>query len=264
MLKRLLLCFVLMTAAFGAAATNYTDIYFVASEPGSGYNVVQSDNFIFVTFFVYGPEKTPTWYTAQLRLDSSGNFNGPLYATIGTFYGSPYSMMDSSIAQVGTASFQPTSAYTAKLMYIVTSPAPMVATVTKLIQRQTLTAITIGGSYVGGQSGMYSGCTNSSNNGPYADYYDLQVTQSTDGTVTFVFDYLFDSPELTCTLSGTLVPYGQLYTVPTATYVCSDGLNTNASMSEIRATSLGIEGRFAAPTVGAGCREDATFGGPLH
>ena len=65
-------------------------------------------------------------------------------------------------------------------------------------------------------------------------------------------------------MSGTLVQYGQLYTVPTTTYVCSDGLNTNAAMSEIKATSLGLEGRFAAPDVGGGCREDATFGGPLN
>lgn len=261
MLKKLLLIFLLFAAATGARATDYTDLYFVALEPGSGYNVVQSDNFIFITFFIYGPDKTPTWYTAQLTLDSSGNFNGPLYATRGTFYGSPWSMMDSSIVQVGTASFQPTSAYTAKLVYIVTSPPNMAATVTKLIQRQTLTVITLGGTYFGGQVGAYSGCSSAAHNGPYTDTFDLQVTQLTSGSVTFQFDY---ASGLSCTLSGTLVQYGQLYTVPTTTYACSDGLNTNAAMSEIKATSLGIEGRFAAPDVGGGCREDATFGGPLN
>jgi len=262
MLKRLLLCLFLLTAVTAARATDYTDLYFVATEPGSGYNVVQSENFIFITFFIYGPDKRPTWYTAQLSdPNSTGNFNGPLYATMGTFDGSPYSMIDSSIVQVGTASFQPTSPYTAKLVYIVTSPPNLAATVTKLIQRQTLTVITLGGTYFGGQAGAYSGCSNAGNNGPYTDGFNLQVTQLTSGNVTFQFDY---GSGLSCTLSGTLVQYGQLYTVPTTTYLCSDGLNTNAAMSEIKATSLGIEGRFAASDVGGGCREDATFGGPLN
>jgi hypothetical protein len=35
-------------------------------------------------------------------------------------------------------------------------------------------------------------------------------------------------------------------------------------MSEIKATSLGIEGRFVAPSSVDGCREDATFSAVLH
>ena len=37
-----------------------------------------------------------------------------------------------------------------------------------------------------------------------------------------------------------------------------DGTNTTSSMSEIKLTSQGIEGRFTSPSVN-GCREDATF-----
>src|SRR5437667_5047464 len=261
MLKRILLCVFLTIAAAPAAAIDYTDLYYVATESGYGFNVVQSDTFMFVTFFIYGPDKKPTWYTAQLTKDVSGNFNGPLFATTGTFYDLPWNPPDSTITPVGTASFQPTSAYTAKFTYTVTTPPAMAASVIKLVQRQALTVITLGGSYFGGQSGAYSGCSSSSNNGPYTDAFNLQVTQSTNGNVSFEFSY---TSGLSCTLAGTLVQYGQLYTVPTATYNCSDGLKTNASMSEIKATSLGIEGRYSAPNAGGGCREDATFGGPLH
>jgi hypothetical protein len=63
----------------------------------------------------------------------------------------------------GTVSFQPSGPYTAKLNYTVTG----VGTVTKLIQRQTLTAITVGGAYIGGQSGAYSGCNIGANDGTY-------------------------------------------------------------------------------------------------
>jgi len=263
MFKKLLLCVFLMTAAFRAGAVDYTDIYYIPAESGWGVNVVQSGtdfNFMFVTFFVYGPDNKPTWYTAQLTLDASGNFNGPLIATTGTFYAMPWKASDLTAPTVGTASFQPTSAYTAKLVYTVTTPPPMAATVTKLIQRQSLTPIAIGGTYVGGQSGAYSGCNSASNNGPYTDFFDLQVNQ-TGTSVTFNFTY---GGSLTCTMSGTLTQFGQLYTIPTTAYTCSDGLNTNASMTEIKATALGIEGKFAAPAVGGGCREDATFAGALH
>jgi hypothetical protein len=131
--------------------------------------------------------------------------------------------------------------------------------VTKVIQRQTLTTITIGGTYSGAQTGVYSGssCAGSS----YRDWYDLQVTQGTDASVSFVFSY---QEGLTCTFSGTLVQTGQLYSVPSATYQCSDGLKTSASMSQIKATAQGVEGLFGAPSVGGGCREDAQFSAVLQ
>lgn len=260
MIKRLLLCVFLMTAAFRVGAVDYTDLYYVPGEEGWGVNVVQSDDFLFLTFFIYGADNKPTWYTAQLTLDAGGNYNGQLYATTGTYYAMPWKASDQTTVAVGTASFQPTSAYTAKLIYVVTTPAPLAATVTKALQRQPLTKITIGGTYIGAQSGAYSGCSSGSDNGGYSDFFNLNVDQSTTGTVTFTFNY----QNLTCTLSGSLTQFGQLYTIPTTAYVCDDGLNTNASMAEIKATSLGIEGKFSAPSVGGGCREDATFSAVLH
>ena len=267
MLKRFLLCAFLLTAAFRASATDYTDLYYVPGEEGWGFNVVQSDSFLFLTFFIYGPDNKPTWYTAQLTFDSSGNYNGKLYATTGTYYAMPWSVPDSSIIEVGTASFQPTSAYTAKLIYVVTKPANLAATVTKAVRRQTLTKITLDATYVGGQSGALSG-SNCGNAGPYTDTFDLVVTQPGDGTVTFTFDYNVLQSE--CKLSGTPTQFGQLYTMPATTYKCtaySDGhttLNTNASMSEIKATSLGIEAKFSAPDVGGGCAEAAAFSAVLR
>ena len=161
-------------------------------------------------------------------------------------------------AAAGTVSFQPLGPYTARLIYTVNG----VGTVTKTIQRQTNTAITVNGTYSGAQIGNYSGCTMSSTNGPYRDFFDLQVTQLTNSSVTFAFSYFGSS--LSCSFSGTLEQHGQLYSVPAATYQCSDGLNTSASMAEIKATAQGVEGRFSAPSVGGNCREDAQFSGVLR
>ena len=84
-------------------------------------------------------------------------------------------------------------------------------TVTKTITRQALTQIAIGGTYLGAQAGSYSGCSASANNGPYTDKYGLTVSQSTSNAATLTFVY--DSGA-TCTISGTLQQYGQLYQMP--------------------------------------------------
>ena len=257
MLKRFLLTLLLLTASAQAAATDYTDIWYIPAEAGWGVNVVQSDAFMFITFFIYGADGKPTWFTGQVTQDSSGNFNGTLFSTTGTYYISPWAGFSGGPA--GTVSFQPSGPYTAKLIYTVTG----VGTVTKFIQRQNLTAIGMGGTYSGAQTGTYSNCSMSTSNFSYRDFFDLQVTQLrdpagvTDGSVTFVFTYA----NLSCTFSGTLVLHGQLYSVPVASYQCSNGLMTSAAMTEIKATAQGVEGRFSAPSVGGNCREDAQFSG---
>ena len=86
-----------------AHAANYTDIWWNPAQSGWGVNLVQSDQFIFATFFIYGAAKQPTWVTANLVKDASGAFTGPVYLTTGTYYGSPWNPADVTAASVGTA-----------------------------------------------------------------------------------------------------------------------------------------------------------------
>src|ERR1700730_5456948 len=219
MLKRFFLAVLLLVAAGRAAAVDYTDIWYIPAEAGWGVNVVQSNTFLFITFFIYGADGKPTWFTGQVTQDSSRNFNGTLYSTTGTYYISPWAGF--SGGPVGTVSFQPLGPYTAKLIYTVNG----VGTVTKLIQRQTLTAIALGGVYSGAQTGTFTGCAN---NVSYRNFFDLQITHLTDGTVTFAFVY---TNNYSCTFSGKLVQIGQLYNVTAANYQCTDGRpNTTANM----------------------------------
>ncbi len=254
-MRRLIFAVLLLAAAFGARATDYTDIWFNPTEQstaggGWGINVVQSDAFAFLTFFIYGPDNKPTWYVAAVTQDANGNFNGPLYATTGTYYSAPWNPADGAgSAQVGTASFQPTSAYTANLSYALTGGP----TIVKSIQRQALTSIPLGGSYSGTQAGSYSNCATPA----YTDRFNLGVAQVIGGAMTFTFNY--SDSGMTCILSGAFEQLGQLYRIPNATYSCSTGLSTTAAVSEIKATTFGIEASFSAPNVGGGCREDATF-----
>ncbi len=51
-----------------AAYIDWTDIWWATPEVGWGVNFVQSDQFIFATFFVHGPNLQPDWYTGQMTL----------------------------------------------------------------------------------------------------------------------------------------------------------------------------------------------------
>ena len=62
-MKRLLpaaLAFVLLFLPLAGKAADYTDIWYLPAESGWGVNMVQSDNFIFATFFIYGPGTPPS------------------------------------------------------------------------------------------------------------------------------------------------------------------------------------------------------------
>ena len=52
MLKRLLLALLLLSATIRVNAADYTDLWWNPAEGGWGVNLVQSDNFMFVTFFI--------------------------------------------------------------------------------------------------------------------------------------------------------------------------------------------------------------------
>jgi hypothetical protein len=261
MLKRLsptVLALLLLSAALPAAATNYTDIWYLPAEHGWGVNMVQSDNFIFATFFVYGSTDQPTWYTAQMFSDANGNFAGTLYATQGSYLGAPWDPNALLVSAAGTASFVPGSPYVGTLTYTINGGP----TVVKTIQRQVLTTITIGGNYNGGWVGIFANAGNNTCNQPgeFTDTFTLGITQPGDGTATLAINY---TSNLSCTFSGTLVQYGQLYSIPNASYQCSDGLSTSARVDQLRATATGVEGTYSAPSVGGGCSENASFAGVL-
>jgi hypothetical protein len=256
---RFLAALVAALAASPALAVDYTDIWYNPAESGWGANVVQSDTFMFITFFIYGPDNRPTWYTAELNWDGT-KYSGNLYSFNGTYWALPWNPADHPPGTaVGTASFTPNAlnAYQATLTWTVNG----VGTVTKAIERQSLTVIGLGGSYLGGQVGAYSGCRDSSGNGGYTDTFNLTLAQDSHGNATFTFAYPADNPTATCTLSGTLEQHGQLYRMPGASYVCTGGitLNTTATVYEIKATAQGVEGRFAATLPASGCQENANF-----
>lgn len=240
------------------AATDYTDIWWVPAESGWGVNLVQNGDTIFATWFIYNVDGAPTWYVAALKRDVNGNFIGDVAEAKGTFFASPWVPGNASGKIVGSATFAPSTlnAYQGTLAYTITN----VGAATKSIERQTLAPITLTGTFAGGQSGAYSGCSVPGNNFAYIDRYDLVVTQPSANTLKLQFNF---TSNLACSFTGTLEQHGTQFNMTNATYVCSNGLNTKATVSEVRRTAAGIEGKFVAPNVGSNCKETANFAAAL-
>ncbi len=62
-----------------ALAAEYTDLWVTAGEDAWGVNFVQWGSIIYATFYIYGPDNKPIWYSAVLNCDGLGKFTGTLY-----------------------------------------------------------------------------------------------------------------------------------------------------------------------------------------
>jgi len=258
MLAGMLLMALLLCGSNRAQAIGYTDAWYDQNEPGWGALLVQSHTFQFLAFYVYGQNGGPRWYTAQITDDGTGKYTGGLYASNGTYWGSPWDQSKQTTTQVGTVSFQPTDLYHATLTFTVTGEG----TFTKPLVRLTLTPFNMNGNYSGSISGSVSGCPNPANNDPaIRARYALGVTQiaDTSATLTFTFvDNVYSGN--VCTLSGPLTHLGRLYRIPTAQYTCTGPLTNYSATATVEAlspTGEGIEGEFTANV--AGCAQSIHF-----
>jgi hypothetical protein len=241
-----------------AAAVDWTDIWWATPEVGWGVNFVQSNNFIFATFFVHGPDLQPDWYTGEMTVDkNTGIWSGPLYRTTGSYFGTTYSSSQTSTVPVGTVTFVPKTAQSGTLTYNVNT-----VSVLKEISRLTLTPIPLGGSYFGGLYQEYNSCGNPSLNGVVRTYSQFDVIQTSIAAGSQM-QLSFQVQGGSCTLTGGYVQDGVLFRMPTATYVCSTGVNTVANVTQVKATAQGLEGQWIAG-VGGGCVETGFFSAVLY
>ena len=265
MIRRLVLAVLLLGTATYAGANTFNDVFFDVAEPGWGVFVKQSNTFQFLAFFIYGPNGQPTWYTAQLTDNGDGtglNYSGALYATTGTYFANAWQGYVAT--QVGTASFQgspvPEDYFHATLTYTVNG-----VSVTKAIQRQTLTAFALSGTYSGSVAGSVSSCANAANNTGVGARFNLTVAQVGDVSATLTFNFVDTAHSgMVCTLNGPLTHYGGLYTIATAQYSCSGagfspGGIVSASVSLLTLSAEGVEGKWTATTT-AGCSQSIRFG----
>ena len=113
----------------------------------------------------------------------------------------------------------------------------------------------LGRTYLGGVILRTSQCSGGSRNSTIGYTGQITVTQLESGTIEL--DFVLD-PGPTCVMRGAGTQKGQLFRIPSAQYTCDGGFSATAMVYEMKATALGIEGRWFANTSG-NCQEDGRF-----
>lgn len=234
----------LPTAAAAAPTADFSDLWFNPSESGWGANVMQQDDTLFVTLFVYAPNGTPTWYVASAvtRNGTGTSFTGALYRTTGPYFGAgSFPPGSVSVTPVGTLTFAASQTSAATLTYTVDGVA-----VTKSIQRQTWDRENVGGTYLGATAGTWSGC------GAGRDGYQESMSTflvSQDGSAIQIRE---DSGGVTCNYSGAYSQSGRMGAIQGGG-LCGDGVNQTFAASEVQMTPISLAMRLNVAQAN-GCR----------
>jgi hypothetical protein len=153
-----------------STSTDFSALWWTASENGWGMNVMQQEQILFITLFVYGPNGA-TWFVgsnvAFVSANAAGDrtYSGDLYRTTGTGFGvNPYNPAALTVETVGTITFVGLADGTATVRYNVNANI-----VNKTVTRQTWArpefTLNTATAYAGASSDVTTGCTNAGNNG---------------------------------------------------------------------------------------------------
>ena len=97
-----------VTATFvaaGSAATNYSDIWWNPAESGWGLTIADHQTQLFVVWYTYRQDGSPTWFVIPGGTFSQGKrlFSGDIYQTTGPPYTGAFDSSQVRVTKVGTA-----------------------------------------------------------------------------------------------------------------------------------------------------------------
>ena len=138
-----------------AFSTDQSDLWWVPAESGWGIQFTQRGQMIFATMYVHRPDGSAVWYTGLMNPTLlPATWSGDLYVTDGPWFGtSSYNPASVVNRKVGTISWYAQSGDSGSLTYSVDG-----VSVSKTIQRFSLTLDDFTGSFLGGYSRTSSGC----------------------------------------------------------------------------------------------------------
>jgi hypothetical protein len=245
----------LPAAATTYSATDYTDLWGTVSpnlENGWGVNLIQQNDTIFATLFVYGTDNSARWYSASNLTSSNGgtSWTGGLAQTTGPYFGAAWSA-NATATTVGTMTINFSDPNNGTLTYVVNG-----VQVNKNIQRFTLRANNLTGNYLGG---LTARCTN---NQLVFIFDTLTVTHNSTNISMRVDFYNSSGTPSQCTFSGTYGQQGRLASV-SGQYFCTFGSNGgnqgNFSINNLEASQNGFSGKFTGTD--QFCTMSGQFGG---
>jgi len=193
--------------------SDQSDLWWTAGEDGWGMQMVERDNRIFATIYVYDSSGNPVWYTSLM--DYKGTYwTGDLNASTGSWFGAvPYLASSFHSQKVGTMTWTPNDLVSGSLVYSVNG-----VPISKSIVRFSLAIEDFSGTYLGAAHLTNTGCTDPSKNGTLEEFATFIVAQSESS-----FQLSFNPQTGTaCTLTGTLTQAGRLGSV-NGQYTCVNG-----------------------------------------
>ena len=261
MLAATLLAFLCGFAPAAHAEVDFTDTWQTegGTESGWGVNFAHTGDFIFATFYIYGPNRTPVWYTAQLWRTNGDTFSGAVYAVTGTWFGAPVfvPVARSDVVPVGDATFAATNSHRGTLRYRIGT-----VNVSKNIERFTTVGFSAADAYLGGVAGTNTGTCPSGTAATFIHTMQFQVKEPAANVVRIEFSGADSTNigQLVCVMQGSATQYGNTLHIPDAAYQCTDGLSTTAEIESIRLLDDGIEAHWRA-SLGGSCVQKGRLAG---
>lgn len=272
-MKRLLaiaLCLCSLAAAAQTPATgrDYSDLWFTSTESGWGMNVMHQDRILFITLFVYGTDRRPTWYVGSNVAYTSTNaqgdetFTGDLYATTGSpFNAAAFDPATVTATRVGSITFVGRAGGSSSVSYTVNDATVTNASVAKSLVRQTWSNNVVAATrYKGFLNYTNTACTPASDNGVTNQVIDIVMTIAS-GT----FNLVFTEPQQeTCTFAGNYAQAGSMGS--SAGKITCGGPSSGAgsadySLTDIQVTSQGFGAKFTAT---GNCQTSGRIGGTRY
>ena len=225
-------------ASANTFTTDLTDLWWNANESGWGVTATHQREVVFLTFFIYGPDNRPTFYTATANYtgqSSSGalNFSGQMVQTTGLWFGTFFNPNAVTVRPVGNVTF---SAFVdaATLSYSIDGTV-----VNKALTRQTFRLNELTASYAGVIRQTAAGCANTANNGTVENVVGVSIANSETS-----FAMTTNGNGLVCNYAGNYRQGGRMGS-STGTYTCP-GISGTYEMLEIEANPSGMTARFSA------------------
>lgn len=238
-------------------APDISGLWWNPAESGWGVNLIQQGSTIFATFFVYGADGRPSWFTASdMRGPSTPGqpmvFSGKLYESTGPAFSSAFDPNAVVRREVGNATFEYLSLNEGTLTYSVHG-----VQMTKQIRRQTWALNDITGHFIVNRVLRGQNCDPAT---PVIEQLGvMEVVRGPDDSAHILNRPIAPYASLSCGYSGTYSQDGRMGTIMGG-HTCADMTYGDFVLSEIEVSAQGFSAKLT-QTVN-GCTRSGTFGGP--
>ncbi len=204
------------------AATNYQDWWWNSAQSGQGVNIGQQGNTLFASWFTYDQTGAGMFLILAGPL-LNNKVTGDLIRTVGPALGTPFNPDLVVRTVVGSATLTFSDANNATLQYTVNGVSG-----TLTLTRFTFAPLNPAGTYLGGVTNNFSGCTNSANNGQI--FYSAAYGITTNNNSLNIQEAIVGGG--VCSYAGTYIQNGSRISA-SGLFSCTGGIGGTWSSKEI-------------------------------